>query len=433
MKTVFVLALLLAPIGFAQAGTAGGFGVTPVQLDFTNPSLLRGGAAEGTLRVQNNFAEEAEVTVTPEGALADWVSIDLGNRFTIPAHASKALAVRLQVPQSVANGDYQGYLRIRATGNGEPSGSGASINVEVLPVIRARIGGEQVVAFVLEQATMDDRAPDSPLVVRADVVNRGNVRYAPSLDIIVMDVNGSEVIRESVRGAPIEPASKQRVEFAASEGLPRGLYTAQVSIPQEIGGGAPKTIAFEVRGGGATGGPRLTPSGSLTELRVEPTPSIGRVASLAAKFTNDGAADIESAKLTVEVYRDGERIAVIFSDPLRLPVDSVVDLEAFYEVKHAGRHVLKSYVTYDGLRTPVKEAAFDVTGGSQASEAASAKPATGTTGAVPANTEAVAGTGATERAPGAAETTSKTPGPGAFLTIVGAIAALALTARRRSG
>lgn len=410
LVVALLLAAALAPPTPAAAAASGGFGVTPAQLDFTDPPLMRGSVAEGTLRVQNRDSSPTLVTVAPGGALAAWLSVDAPSEFTLDAGATRTLRVEVAVPATAPNGDHSGYLRLRARGTGEPSGSGATTQVELLPTVRVRITGDQVVAFALEQATIEDPAPDAPLLVRADIVNRGNVREAPRLDLVLRTREGAEVFRESLTAAPIPPAQKERVEVATTRGLASGLYTAVLSLSAEQGGGKPISIDLEARRGGASANPALTPAGDLVEVVTPPRATPGTLASFVARFANDGTAPIASAKLTVEVFRGDERIAVVTSDPLRAPVGETLDLEAFWEPGSPGEHTLKAYVTYDGIRTPVRQATFLVAGPEGGSDATT--------------------TDAPDAEPPPAD--APVPGPSLALVLVAVLGALAWSRRRRA-
>lgn len=405
MKAILACSILLAALSFplaVDAAASGGFGVTPVRLDFTDPPLLRGSVAEGGLRLQNSDATPTFVTLVPEGALADWVTIDGPSELTLEPGSTRTLRVSVAVPTTAPNGEHAGHLRIRARGSGEPAGSGATTQVELLPAIRVLVTGEQVVAFTLEQVAIEDPAIDAPVVVAAEILNRGNVRETPRLDVLVRDATGREVLRETLTAHPIAPATKQRVELATSRGLPQGLYTARVSLPAELGGEGSFSIDIESRRGGATTGPALTPAGDLVDLEMPEGATPGALASFVARFANDGTAPIASAKLTLEVFRGEERVAVVTSDALRAGVGETLALDAFWEPDAPGEHTLKAYVTYDGIRTPVRQAAFLVAGPDAAADATTP----GAPGTQPPTPEAPV--------PG--------PGPALLLALVGALA-----------
>ncbi len=400
----------LAPATAASGDDREGFGVTPVRLNFVDPPLIRGGSSEGNFRIQNWFSEPTEVMIRPEGDLAKWVTLEPPAPFIVAADSSRPVKVIMNVPESAANGDYSGFLRITATGTGEPNGSGAAISVEVMPALKVKVSGDQVLRFAAEKLGIKDVKDGSVVTFSADVMNRGNVRAPAAFDILVRDANGKEVANEHVESEPLAPGTRVSEVLATQAILGPGVYTAHVSLANVLDGMTFVPIEFRVLPRGvATGTDAALVEGELRALAAEPQLArVGEVVSVIAQFKNTGPVEIAGAKLTTEIYREGRRVAVIAGDALRVPAGSTVDLDGFYTPTESGAHTMKSYVTFDGMRTPVSEHTFDVAGddaSGYADDASSAKGASGQD--------------------------SKTPGPGAFFVLAGVAFAAFVTARRR--
>ncbi len=364
-RTLLALAVIVlaAPTvaAAASAESAGSFGVSPVRLTFTEPSLLRGASAEGTLTIQNGFHEPTDVTLKPEGELAKWVSVD-EPAFTMNGDTSRSLKVRVNVPADAANGLYEGLLHIRAVGTGSPSGSGASINVEVLPAIQIRVGGEQVIAFAAERVHIEDRAPGAAIILTADTLNRGNVRAAPAFDVVIQDKNGAVVLKERVEGTRIEPSGTATQPFVLSSGLPVGAYTATATLEAAQSQAMFTALTFDVFEGAGAAAPIAPPSGVLVSLMAEKDIQVGSPAAFIARFLNDGGVAVTSAQMTVEISKDGRRVDIIKSDALRAEPGQSIDLEAFFRPTNTGAYTYKGHVTYDGVRTAIAEGAFKLGG-----------------------------------------------------------------------
>lgn len=408
-----VLAALIVPVtASAAADDRDGFGVTPVRLDFTNPGLIRGGGSEGSLRIQNWFSEATEVTVTPQGPMADWITFDPAPPFIVPADSSRPLLVKVAVPENVENGDYSGLLKIRATGTEQPDGSGAAISVEVVPAIKIKVGGEQILRFAAEKVGIQDVNDGSAVALNADVMNRGNVASAPSFHILVKDAAGTTVVDKPVTGDAVAPGSRASQSIPLESALNPGLYTATATLMNAMDGTASfEKLEFRILPQGMiAGSDESQVSGEFVGATVEPrNANVGEIAAVVAQFRNTGPVEIRDAKLTAEIFRDGRRVAVVTSDALRIPAGGMVDLEAFYTPTASGDHVANAYVTYDGFRTPVEEYAFSVAGDGSVD------------GARNANTNANGG---------GQDGGSNTPGPALALVVVG-IGAVALMRRRK--
>ncbi|MFA5861019.1 MAG: hypothetical protein WDA16_04930 [Candidatus Thermoplasmatota archaeon] len=376
MKAILLVIALVGPALLAAgaahaAGTAEGFGVTPVELSFTTPDLTRGGSSEGTLRVQNNFHAPTTVKVTTSGDIAQWLKVDVAE-FVMPADSARQITVRVAVPASAANGDYAGSLRIRATGTGAPDGSGASTNLELLPAIKVSVGGDQVIRFSVEKVRVPDVLPRTPVTLRIDLLNRGNVRAVPGIDLTILDEDGNVALHENLVGEAIEPGAQATEVLKTTGTLPDGSYTAKGVLDHPVSDAALLPVTFEVS---PNVGAPPPPQGSMTSLTHEMVIPTVQLATFTAHFENTGASDIQGAKLTVEILRDGTRIAVAQSDPLRVSSGRDVDLDAFYTPNQPGLFTARGYVTYDGIRTLAEESPLTV---SPSSATPNVSPSAGT-------------------------------------------------------
>ncbi|MGQ0536860.1 MAG: COG1470 family protein [Methanobacteriota archaeon] len=368
---------LFVPFATSQAtdGPPESFGVTPVTVSLTDPPLVRGGAFRATLRIQNGFHSPTAVDVTPEGTVAPWLSFEPAGTFEIPADGTRTLTVNVAVPADAPNGEHRGTIRIRATGTGEPAGSGAALNVEVAPAVRILVAGEQVLRFAAANLKIADAASGAPIAVAGDFANRGNVRAAPTLALVVKDADGAEVLREDLQGTPVLPGARETQTLRASRGLPAGLYEATATLANAATGSEPFPLSFRVLAEGAsTEGATARVQGSLKKLFADPAGVVGEVVALSGEFANTGPVEIRDAKFTVGVFLAGRRVAVESSEPLRVPAGETVTLDAFFSPEKPGEHTFKGYVSFEGFRTPMKEGRFTVTGAERSGDSGSGTP-----------------------------------------------------------
>ncbi|MBI4392729.1 MAG: hypothetical protein HY556_02890 [Euryarchaeota archaeon] len=337
-----------------STGNGSGFGVTPVELEFTDPALLRGQAYEGQFRLNNQFDETLTITTEPQGVMASWISVNPANPFTISPGTARILKVTLTVPADAANGDYAGAVRIHAQSGGSPAGSGASVNMELVPAITAKVGGVETLRFSLEAAKIADAEADKPLSVIVDVINTGNVRAAPSFDVQVYDENGDSVLVETIQGSSV-PASGHATQAPRTvKGLPVGEYEATVAL-SENGDLAPfRGLLFKVVPAG-TLSLSEGKQGSFVSLDADRAVKPNGLAKLSAAFKNTGAKDIINAKLNAEISLDGERIAVITSDPVFVPAGEEMEIPMYWTAGEAGTYKVTGWVTFDGLKSVSKD------------------------------------------------------------------------------
>lgn len=359
MRSILIGLLLVAPLfaAAAQASTTptDSFSVTPVELTFVDPALLRGGGSQGSLRVQNGFQEATNVEVTVLGDLAPWVVVEPSS-FIMPADSARRIVVQISVPNEAANGNYSSLLRIRAVGVNSPSGSGAAMNVEVLPKLTVRVGGEQVISFATDSLQVADAAPQQPLEIAVHVINTGNVNAVPTFEVTIEDEDGNEVIRETLVGQALAPGSDEDANLATATGLPEGSYTARVKLGGMNAPALPPWT-FDVYEAAAN---TAVPTGELVSLTQPPSVTEGSLATFTARFKNTGETAIRSTKLTIEILRNGVPFAIAQSDSLRTASNQEIVLDAHYQAREAGNYVARGYVTFDGVKSPVEEHPFVV-------------------------------------------------------------------------
>lgn len=410
MRAIIIGLLLVAPLFLtaAQAAASESFGVSPVQLTFVDPPLTRGGGSQGTLRVQNGFAQDTSVDITTLGDLATWVRVEPSN-FVMAPNSARLITVHVAVPNEAANGDYSSLLRIRATDVSSTTGTGAGVNVEVLPKIVVKVGGEQVVAFTADSMQVYDSTPQTPLSVAIHAINTGNVNAVPSFELTVENEDGKEVLRETLVASEIRPGSDEEFALETKSGLPPGSYTARLTLAGMTGPVLPPWT-FEVLDE-ASSGPE--PTGEFVSFARRSVVDAGTLTTFTAHFKNTGLASIRSTKLTVEILRDGVPVDIVRSETLRTMVGSETVLDAYYKANEPGNYVVRGYVTYDGVKSATKDDSFVVMAAGPAAQGAAS-------GATQANTNAG----------DAPATANDVPATGLLVSLL-ALFGLALVARRK--
>lgn len=441
MKTHGVLSVLIgtllvlsAAAGVASAevnnstdGSKGsGFGVTPVKIEFNDPALLRGQSYEGQFRLNNQFAETLTVTTATQGTIADWLTLAPANPFTVAPGTTKVLKVTLAVPSDAGNGDYAGSVRIQAKSSGSPSGSGASVNMELVPAVVAKVGGVETLRFSLESARVLDSEAGKSVSFVVDVINTGNVRAAPSFDIQVMDAEGDTVLVEQIAGNEVPASGHASLGLKTVGGLSVGEYEASIALNSDGDTTPHRGLLFKVVPAG-TLALSEGKQGSLASLTADKTVKPNGVAKIAATFANTGAKDILNAKLNAEISLDGERVAVLASEPVVIPAGTESELEMFWTAGQAGVYSVKAWATFDGLKSASKDATITVSeAASGATDGSGANVGSGT-GATGGSGSTGAGSSGTGSSGGQSEESGESgkPIPGPALIEVLAIAALA--------
>ena len=116
--------MLLGNAGIAYAG----FGITPPYVN--NDRLTRGTVYEQRIDLVRSDPTEdltADITMNVPGA-ENWLSIDRGQKFTMPAGQTDVpIVITVTVPSDAPYKTFKGAIRIRTSSKNVPTGGGVSI------------------------------------------------------------------------------------------------------------------------------------------------------------------------------------------------------------------------------------------------------------------------------------------------------------------
>ncbi len=356
MKKPFHVAL--AFLLLAASASAVSIGAGPSTIDFGK--LVRGGYAEEEVTVSTSGDEDLTCTVEFLGGLKDWLSVDVGDSFELPANSRVRLKAVVQPPLDAGNGVYEGAIYIKAgpTSSAE-GGTGMVVGAGTRISVKAEITGEESVSIIVRNLRVSDTEVGYPIPFSGSVVNSGNVRVKPVFDVTVADASGSEVASKTHDELEVLPTRMEDFEFTIpSTGLKVGAYSADVKVHE---GGElmyNQTLPFNMLEEGS-----WSVSGELKEiiLNVE-SASPGEAVKALAVFKNTGQVKV-NAKFKGEASLEGRLQGVVESDELTVTPGETVNMEFYYTPSEAGNYLLRGYVLYNGVKTDTKGVILAVGGG----------------------------------------------------------------------
>jgi len=246
-RSGLLLVMVAGVLVVAPDPASAGFGVTPPYV--RNSELTRNSIYEQRImlvRGNPNIDLRAEVSVSVPPEIEDWITVEPGLDFVLPAGENRVpMVVRIEVPNRARFDDYSGIIRVRTSpvhdsdrGGGAVSialGAQISLNISVIDrviekfeVRRIRVSnlnvGRQV--WWLEY----------PGKIRFSMAlsNTGNVPIAPSL--VELDIYNSrgdrllEQVKHTNRIVKVKPFDTQEVVAHLPTFLPVGNYRAQFRI-----------------------------------------------------------------------------------------------------------------------------------------------------------------------------------------------------------
>lgn len=352
---LLAMGLLIPPTVAAEEG----FGVSPAEIEIAGAQ--HGVSYREYVTVQNEFDSETTVSLNLTGDLASWTTLGRESGFTMKPRSQARLNVTITIPQDAVNGSYEGKLHITADEKDQPSGSGASIRHSVAVLLDVRVGGEPHVDIVWRSPEAVDVEVGSPPRVSAQVVNQGNVLTEVGLRATITPLPDGDAVAKTEATLEVIPGEERRVHLPFESALAEGIYRAHIVSTGP--GDLDENVTFKVVPPGTLG-----KDGLLRFFDLPRKVQAGQPVKVAAVFENVGNATISRAKARAEVLRDGQRVAVLESDPLVVSEGEEVNLTDYFTPEEPGRYTIKGYAVYDGFRTETKRSSVQVAGQENAAQ-----------------------------------------------------------------
>lgn len=195
---------------------------------------------------ENGDAVFSESPLNNKYALAGWIRAPK-TQVTIAPRSSEAFSFSIAVPANAEPGGHFGAVFITTTPP-EQTKTGSKVITRTGPVVLVRVAGEVEESLSIESLKTDNSIYENgPVTIEARLRNSGSVHLTPAGDIIVKNMFGNEVSRESFNGTALSvlPNSVRRfvgkfnpeigfgkytVELVASYGLKNDIVTSSTSF-----------------------------------------------------------------------------------------------------------------------------------------------------------------------------------------------------------
>lgn len=229
----------------AQTGVAfAGFGITPPYVD--NQRLTRGIVYKETINLVRSDPVDnlkADITINVPGA-QDWISIDRGLTFSMPAGQNLVpIVITVKVPKDAEYKEYKGAIRVRTSAEGtQPVGGGVSIALGAQIDVNMKVV-DKIYDFNIRKIRLTDLEEGRqkwglffPGKMRffMTIENTGNMEYGPTKVHFDMFDISSDALLESVdntnRIERVPSFGTKEVVAELPTRLPRGLYLAKYTI-----------------------------------------------------------------------------------------------------------------------------------------------------------------------------------------------------------
>lgn len=343
LVTLVASAILVCGVAVAHAQT--GIAAFPNSFEFEGP--LRGGTAVQALGLVNDAEESRLLRFVTIGEVGPWIEVrqspdgETLETFAIGAGQDATFDLAVTVPDDVANGTYEGALRV-LSGSTEPGDAAVEIGVE-LPVT-VIINGTQVIAAAMEDFTVGTAEVGTPLPLSVEIRNEGNVAISPEVTVEIRDEDDVEVAMITFADTRIRPGESAVVVDAwSTTGADVGAYVAtagatigSVVLPARI-------VRFDLAPGGS-----FTRSGEIVSLELANRPEAGGIAIVNAELRNSSEVTA-GIRFNGELVYAGGRVGFVGSLARRIAPDETTVVQVFMEVAKPGEYQLTGSADVDGI------------------------------------------------------------------------------------
>jgi len=230
---ILIIVFLILFVFYANISFAG-FGITPSTI--WNDHLLPGSHFEETIYLVQSRPEKdllAKIEVdAPE--IKDWISIDRGLEFTIPAGNQQfPIKAIIDVPQNAEFKNYDGKIWVK-TAPALKEGEGmVTVALGAIISLNLRVSAEEVQGFVFRGIDIKDTEKGRPIKISVAIQNVGNIENKPTkIHLDVYDAYLKKILQSSdiTNIESIKPFEAKQIIIKFPNKLELGSYFGSVSI-----------------------------------------------------------------------------------------------------------------------------------------------------------------------------------------------------------
>jgi hypothetical protein len=342
-KYKFAFFLILFSLILVNLAYSVSIGVSPGSLNFNK--MLRDGYMERNVFI--TFSSEVEMTVnaTVRGEIKDWISFEPATKFSVSKDNSKPFKIIAQPPDDIANGIYEGFVRVSTSELGELSGGMGSVTIAAIDLpVMIEIVDEEIIECRAMNFGVRSSEKGMPVEFFLTVINDGNVRLKPRISIDIWDKQQINLVKTiKFNENEILPSSSDAINIEVNtDDLDVGQYWAEITAEECL---ATDILTFDVMEIGS-----LTTNGLFEKIANKPWVKIGEIVPITAIFRNIGEKSV-LAQFKGFISLNEKVIDVIESENLNVRVSEAVNFTMFFTPKEDGRYIVKGRIFYDNKQT----------------------------------------------------------------------------------
>lgn len=339
---------------FSTIANASSIGVSPGDVLSFN-KMVRGGYAQNTITISTADEENISAKISTSGDIKDWLSFEPNASLTLNRNNPLQIKVIVQPPSDVQNGNYEGYINVRAQGLAPAQGEiSSTVSAGVTLKTTVQIIGEQINSYTVSGISVKDIEEGLPIEVSMRIDNTGNVKATPKIHVDILKDNSS-VLKSADKETDVLPTTSKEFKISISlEGFSIGEYSARIKVFKDGAVLKEETLSFNILERGS-----LRIKGELKQISNKLWAAVGETIKISAIFSNTGESTT-LARFKGEISLGDEIVKTLESDELEVMPKNDVELVTYFKPEKDGRHVIRGYVLYSKKATETKDSILNV-------------------------------------------------------------------------
>ncbi len=348
--STFLLAILLFSSSNSFAFTIGS---DTGKIFFSN--VLRAGYAAHKITLSTDSDTELLISPLIVGEASSWIKIEPEN-ITLKVGQPVVVKVIVTPPDDVANGNYTATLSflVQPQAN-QTTRMGSKIVTSINIPITIEITGTEIKSCDASSFIIPDVEQGNEPIVRVRILNTGNVRVKPSLNIRIMDRDIKKVLFEDTIKADNEllPTEEDTFFFTIPRTFNIGQYWAFMEIVECGSRGETTFDVVEVGG--------LTDEGEFMRIDYKGELRVNNIIELYAVFKNIGYREV-TASFQGVIEKDGNIVRVIDTPSLSVAPGEVAYIPFYFKPTSSGEYIIRGRVRFNNKLTYEKSLTLNISG-----------------------------------------------------------------------
>lgn len=349
---LFFVCVLLSSQVYAVA-----IGVNRASINFQD--VLRSGYARETVTITTDSEELLSGELLLYGEEQEWLNFS-SRTFNFSRDAPYELIVEARPPADARIQSYRVNMSIltgelsRSSGGLLGTATRASLGV---PIFLQMTGTERLACQVAGLRVLDAER-GRPVQVLLTVLNRGNVRVNPDIEIEVFDkLQENSLAQQTLPfGSSVLPTlSEERYLNFPFTDLDRSQYWARISVPVC---GYTNIVSFDVLEVG-----EIKDDGDFIRIDAASWAKTGDIIPINAVFRNRGVRSVTASfKGTIARIDNDEIVKVVDTEKYLVDPSVTANIETFFNPTEPGQYMVSGRILYNDKLTVEKSTVINVNG-----------------------------------------------------------------------